>query len=91
MLLRTTTSLLHNIIINLSITIIIHHLRWAMMNLVSTRALTTISHPLRWDRRRCSTPFTSKLNGSSRQHRDLMRYGSMSNSNKRTLSTYSIG
>jgi hypothetical protein len=53
--------------------------------------LTTVSRPSRRDRRRCVTPFTNKLNGSNRQHRDLMRYGSTSNSNKRTLSTYSVG
>jgi hypothetical protein len=91
MLLRTTTSLLRNIIINLNITIIIHHLRWAMMNPISTIASTTISHPSRRDRRRCATLFTNKLTGSSRQHRDLMRYDSMSSSNKRTLSIYSVG
>jgi hypothetical protein len=53
--------------------------------------LTTVSRPSRRDRRRCVTPFTNKLNGSNMQHRDLMRYGSTSNSNKRTLSTYSVG
>jgi hypothetical protein len=31
------------------------------------------------------------LNSSSRQHRDLMRYGSTRNSNKQTLSTYLVG
>jgi hypothetical protein len=62
-----------------------------MMSPVSTRASTTISRPLRRNRRRCVTPFTNKLNDSSRQHRDLMRYGSTSNNNKRTLSNYSVG
>jgi hypothetical protein len=73
MLLRTYTSLhrniiinLRNIIINLCITIIIHHLRWAMMSLVSTKTSTTVSRPSRQDRRRYATPFTNKLNGSSR-------------------------
>jgi hypothetical protein len=57
----------------------------------STRASTTVSRPSRQDKKRCVTPFTNKLNGSSTQHRDLMRYSSTSSSNKRTLSTYSVG
>jgi hypothetical protein len=59
-LLRTTTSLLYNIIINLCITIIIHHLQWAMMSPISTRTSTTTSCPLSQDRRRYATPFTNK-------------------------------
>jgi hypothetical protein len=90
MLLRTTTSLLRNIIINFRITIIIYHLRWAMMSPVSTRTLTTVSRPSRQDRRRYATPFTNKLNGTSRRPTDLMSYSSMSD-NKQTLSTCSVG
>jgi hypothetical protein len=60
MLLRTTTSLLRNIIINLYITIIVHHLWWAMMSPISTRTSTTTSRPLSQDRRRYATPFTNK-------------------------------
>jgi hypothetical protein len=82
MLLMTTISLLRNIMINLHITIIIHHLRWAMMNPVSTRTSTTVSRPSRQDRRRYATPFTDKLNGCSRRPIDLMSYSSMGDNNK---------
>jgi hypothetical protein len=80
-----------NIIINLRIAIIIHHLRWAMMSLVSTKTSTTVSRLSRQDRRRYATPFTNKLNGSSRQPTYLMSYGSIGDNNKRILSTCLVG
>jgi hypothetical protein len=46
---------------------------------------------LRQYRRRYATPFTNKLNGSSRWPTYLMSYSSMSDSNKRTLSSCSVG